>query len=88
MLKRLLHYHIGLTFVIMAISVFIAGLMTVNLFYLFSQNIVLIKTHGAMALEDGALLQFFELVVSGVIGLIAFIIFKASEQVIVSKILK
>jgi hypothetical protein len=86
MLKRILHYHPALTFLIMALSILIAGLSATRIFFLFDLHIALVREHGIQALMSGALQQFFELIVSGFLVLFAYIIFTACETILVKKI--
>ena len=75
--------HSWLTFCLMAISFLLFGLMTVNIFVLLKANLDLYLTYGRMVIADGALLQLAELIGSGFLSMIFYVLFKACEHVLV-----
>ena len=72
-----------LTFVVMCVSFVLFGAGTLNLISMFRLNLVLIAENGAMALADGAAQQFVELMLSLVVGMAAYVVFKACEHSLV-----
>jgi hypothetical protein len=90
MLKRLRHFlqrHYGLTFVLMGITFFLFGLLSLNLIYLFKSNIDLFLQYGTMVIADGALRQLFELIGYGYLSLAFYVMFKACEHILVDGLL-
>ncbi len=77
--KRVVLTRRWLTFITMCVAFAVFGASTINLFNMFRANITLIADNGFMALADGAAQQFFELVVTLVLGMLAYIIFKTCE---------
>jgi len=69
-----------LTFVVLGISFFIFAAATVNLGRLFLANSRLLSDHGWQAVMDGALWQFADLVITGYLGMAAYIVFKTCEH--------
>jgi hypothetical protein len=69
-----------LCFVVLGLSFFAFGAGTFNLFLLLRANTALIVDHGWQALADGAAQQFVELVVTGVLSVAAWVVFKACEH--------
>ena len=69
-----------LTFVVLCLSFALFGSGTVNLFNMFSQNLGLIAEHGLMALADGAAQQFVELLLTLVLSMAGYIVFKSCEH--------
>ena len=88
MLGRLLHKNMLITFLIMGVSIFVAGVLSIQLFFYFSKNLQFISEHGIDALQEGAFLQFFELSIVGFIALAFYLLFKSCEHVLVDRILK
>ena len=56
------------------------GAGTLNLIYLFQANARFISEQGWQAVMDGALIQLVELIVTGVVSMLAYIVFKACEH--------
>ena len=56
------------------------GLGSLNLFLLLRANTALIAEHGWQALRDGAATQLAELLASGVVSVLAWIVFKSCEH--------
>ncbi len=77
--KRVVLTRRWLTFVTMCLSFALFGASTVNLFNMFRANVGLIADNGFMALADGAAQQFVELLITLVLGMLAYIIFKTCE---------
>ncbi len=77
--KRVVLTRRWLTFATMCLSFTVFGASTVNLFNMFRANVGLIADYGFMALADGAARQFVELLLTLLLGMLAYIIFKACE---------
>jgi hypothetical protein len=75
-----------LTFVIMCLCFAVFGAGSVNLFNMFRANFNLIADYGVMALADGAAQQFGELLVTLLLAMMAYIIFKACEYRLVHQL--
>ena len=75
-----------LSFIVLCLGFAIFGSSTLNLFMLLRANIELVAQHGAMALMDGALRQFFELSATLVVGMAGYIVFKACEHSLVHRL--
>jgi hypothetical protein len=76
-----------LCFVVLCVAFLVFGTCTLNLIFTFKANIELIAEYGSQALEDGALQQFIELILSAVVGMVAYIVFKACEHELVHGLL-
>ena len=72
-----------LCFVVLCASFGLFGAGTLNLFNMFSANWDLITNHGTMALLDGAAQQLFELLLTLVVSMLNYVIFKACEHSLV-----
>jgi hypothetical protein len=68
-----------LTFVVMGLAFFLFGAGTVNLFMLFRANVEFISAYGWEALMDGAAQQLIELLVTGYVSMMAYVVFKVCE---------
>jgi hypothetical protein len=71
--------HRGRCFLVLVLAFVAFGIGTLNLFMLLAANLRLIGEHGWMALADGALRQMLELVLTAVLSLAAYVVFKACE---------
>jgi hypothetical protein len=76
LLHRLFHGPAWLSFLVMGLATAGAALCTLHLFEMFEANYALIREYGSMAVFDGGLIQFFELVFWGYLGLGCYFIFK------------
>ena len=76
-----------LTFAVLCASFGLFGAGTLNLFKMFSDNWDLITSHGTMALRDGGLTQLFELLLTLLISMLNYVVFKACEHSLVNRIL-
>jgi hypothetical protein len=72
------------TFIVMCLSFFAFGVVTLNLFFLMQANANLLLEHGWLALMDGGLQQLAELLGSGFVAMVAYLLFKVCEQRLVS----
>lgn len=70
-------------FCIMVLSFMAFGLLTLDLVRLVGANAALLSTYGWQALEDGALRQLLELLLSAVAAMAAWLLFKVCETVLV-----
>ena len=68
-----------LAFTVLCLSFALFGGGTVNLFNMFRLNLDLIAEHGLMALADGAAQQFLELLITLVLSMAGYIVFKSCE---------
>ena len=71
----------------MGLSFFVFGASSLNLFFLLKANTALILEHGWMALADGGAAQLVELLVTGYISMLAYLVFKACEYSLVHGLL-
>lgn len=74
------------TFSILIFTGLTFGAMTVNIFRLFAANWSFILTHGLMALHEGALRQTLELLVTGMLSMVFYLIFKFCEKVLIDRL--
>ncbi len=77
--RRHVLVHRGRAFAVLVLAFLGFGAGTVNLFMLLAANLRLIAEHGWIALADGALRQLLELVLTAVLSLGAYVVFKACE---------
>lgn len=70
-------------FGVMVLSFITFGLLTLDLVRLVSANAALLSEHGWQALQDGGLRQLLELLASTVAALLAWLLFKVCETVLV-----
>src|SRR5689334_14649965 len=82
-LKQFLARHPVITFVLMGCCFLMMGIISLNLVYMFHANFEFILEYGVMGLRDGGFVQFIELVVSGYIALVFYVLFKACEKSLV-----
>ena len=85
-LKPWLYRHYGCTFVLMGLSFFAFGALSLNLIYLLKTNVELFLDYGAMVIEDGALLQLLQLLGYGYLSLAFYLLFKACEHILVIRL--
>lgn len=71
---------VWLTFVVLGLSFFVFGACTVNLGLQLMSNAVFLGKYGWLAVMDGALAQLAELLITGYIGLCAYVVFKTCEH--------
>jgi hypothetical protein len=85
-LRRVVFARAWLTFVVMVVAFLVFGAGTFNLFLLLKANLELIAEHGMQALADGAAQQFVELMLSAVVSMAAYVLFKACEHQLVHRV--
>lgn len=67
----------------MGLSFFGFGVGTLNLFMLLSANAELFANYGWQAVEDGGVRQLVELLLTGYLSLVCYLVFKACEYTLV-----
>jgi ABC-type multidrug transport system fused ATPase/permease subunit len=85
-LREVVFARAWLTFVVMVVAFLVFGAGTFNLFLLLKANLELIAEHGMQALADGAAQQFVELMLSAVVSMTAYVLFKACEHQLVHRL--
>jgi ABC-type multidrug transport system fused ATPase/permease subunit len=85
-LERFVFRHAVVTFAVMVAAFLVFGAGTYNLFLLLKANLALIAEHGTQALGDGAAQQFVELMVTAVLSMAAYVLFKACEHKLVHRL--
>jgi len=78
--RRLVLSHRWATFIVLGISFLIFGASTVNLGQLLMSNARVLNEYGWQAAMDGALRQLAELVLTGYLGMAAYVVFKTCEH--------
>lgn len=71
---------IWLTFVVLGLAFFVFGACTVNLGLLFMANLRLLAGDGWRAAMDGGAAQLAQLVVTGYVGVGAYVVLKTCEH--------
>ena len=74
-------------FVLAGTVAVIFAFVTVNLFSQAMASVAFLQTHGKDAIANGALWQVFELLASGSLALLLWLIFKGCEHVLVDRYL-
>ncbi len=82
---RVLAVHWVSTFVLMGLFAALAAWGSVEIFTLLRANLAFIAAYGVLALMEGGARQFFELAAWGYASLLAYVLFKACERVLVEK---
>ena len=85
-LQRVVFARAWLTFTVLVISFLVFGAGTYNLFLVLKANLALIAEHGMQALADGAAQQLLELLVTAVLSMAAYVVFKACEHCLVHRL--
>ena len=75
--------HPLLTFIVLLLSLVVFGVLSLNIFSLLSANWEYISQYGLMGLRDGGAQQLLELLLNGVVSVLAYLSFKVSEGVLV-----
>jgi hypothetical protein len=71
------------TFIVMGLAFLAFGAGTLNLFIVARANFQLLADHGWMAVMDGGGRQLLELLLTGYLSLLAYLVFKACEYSLV-----
>jgi hypothetical protein len=69
-----------LTFVVMGLAFFAFGMVSLNLLHLLRANADFLIDNGVMGLADGGALQLFELIASGYVAMLAYVVLKTCEH--------
>jgi hypothetical protein len=77
--RRVLLSRPWVAFGLLVISFLVFGALTVNLLFLLRANLALLAEHGWQAAMDGGAMQLLEIVLSGILGMGAYIVFKSCE---------
>jgi hypothetical protein len=88
LIKAVLTLHWLLTLALMGLFALAFGLSSLNIFEVIQANFGVISEHGLMALMDGAALQLVEIIVSGYIAVISYVLLKACEYALVGQIMR
>lgn len=67
------------TFVVMGLCFLAFGIGTLNLFYVAQANFRFVLEHGWLALTDGGARQLLEIVITGYLSMVAYVLFKVCE---------
>jgi hypothetical protein len=81
-----LYAHPWLNFVLMVGWFLLFGVTSVNLFVLLKMNIDLFIQYGAMVIEDGALEQLVDLLLSAALSIVFYLQFKVCERLLVERL--
>ena len=73
-----------LTFLLLIVSALAFGFLSINIFRLLAANWEFIVTYGLVALREGALWQTFELILTGIVAMLFFLLFRFSEDILIS----
>ncbi len=82
---KFLYKHPSIAFILLMASGLAFGAMTLNIFRLVAANWKFITTYGLMALKDGGLEQAFELMMTGMLSMIVYLIFKFCENILIER---
>ncbi len=85
-LYRFLARRWWLTLILMGCSFVLFGLVSLNLLQMLGANLSFLVRHGFDAVREGGLLQLLELVVSGYLAAVFYIVFKLCEKVLIDRI--
>ena len=69
-----------LTFVVMGLAFFCFGMVSLNLLHLLRANADFLLDNGFMGFVDGGGRQLFELVVNGIVAMLAYVVLKTCEH--------
>ena len=75
------------TFVLLGASFVLFGFITLNLLHTLMANFEFLSMYGVEAVREGGLLQLFEIVGSGFIAALSYVIFKVCEKVLVERLI-
>jgi len=81
-----LYDHPRITFVLMSGFFLAFGITSVNLFVLLKLNLDLFFEYGLQVIEDGALRQLFDLMLSSLLSIAFYLVFKICERVLVERL--
>ena len=75
-----------LTFILMGVCFVLFGLLTLNLLHTLGANLEFLGMHGVDAVKEGGLRQLGELVLSGYLAAMFYVLFKLCEKVLVERL--
>ena len=75
------------TFVLLGVSFVLFGFITLSLLHTLMANFEFLSMYGVEAVRDGGLLQLFEIVGSGYIAAVSYVVFKLCEKVLVERLI-
>ena len=78
-----LYKHPGITFISLMASGLAFGAMTLNIFRLVAANWNFITSYGLTALRDGGLQQAVEIILTGMLSMIVYLVFKFCERILI-----
>ena len=78
--QRIVLSRLWLTFVVLGLSFFVFGASTVNLGLMLMANGHLLREYGWQAVMDGGLWQLAQLVATGYLSMVAYVVFKTCEH--------
>ena len=81
-----LRRHSVLTFVLMGAFFLLSGITSVNLYVVLTANIGLFRMYGSQAIDDGALWQLAEILATGFLSVLFFVLFIVCERVFVDRL--
>lgn len=84
---RVVLSHRWLCFLTLGISFFVFGIGTLNLFFVARANFGLIARHGWQGLMEGGAQQLLEVLATGYVSMLAYVVFKACESSLVRDLL-
>jgi hypothetical protein len=73
------------TFLVLGAAFFVFGVSTLSLFMLLQANITLLAEHGWQAVRDGGVWQLAELLVTGYLALMAYLVFEVCKTSLVRR---
>ena len=74
-----------LTFVLLGVSFVLFGLVSLNLLHSLGANLEFLGMHGLDAVREGGLMQLLELITSGYLAAMFYVLFKLCEKVLVER---
>ena len=78
--QRIVLSRLWLTFIVLGLSFFVFGASTVNLGLMLMANGHLLREYGWQAVMDGGLWQLAQLVATGYLSMVAYVVFKTCEH--------
>ncbi|MCE3284988.1 MAG: hypothetical protein K0R70_1244 [Steroidobacteraceae bacterium] len=73
------------TFLVLGVAFFVFGVGTLSLFMLLQANLNLLADHGWQAVRDGGAWQLAELLVTGYLALMAYLVFEVCKASLVRR---
>ncbi|MEJ6007566.1 hypothetical protein WG899_18620 [Paucibacter sp. AS339] len=79
--------HVLACFVLLTFSFIVFGALSLDLIRLFSANAAFLLAHGWIAVLEGGLRQFLELLFNAFLAMAAYLLFKLSEHALVHRLM-